>query len=171
MTQRALATILVTVTLAVIGGGTAAAKPAPAEGWTKTYTEAILLLKLRLPCKSVRSAAGCSVARAEQQLAQSERQLADCKARTTASADVDACSRRFDETRAQTNLADVEHGFPLSTADCTGGPNARVDGRRYGVFRCEVTVDDETGSGGPVVVTGRLLVTVNGKTAFSWQAI
>lgn len=149
----------------------AAPAPAPALGWTKTYTEAILLLKLRLPCKQVRSAAACSVALAEQQLARSQRRLADCEARMPASAAGAACKDTSTAAGARTNLTEVRRGFPLRTADCVGGRKTRLAGLRYGVFRCSITVEDDANPGGPVVVSGRLLVTVTGASTFVWQAI
>ena len=44
--------------------GPAPAAPVPARLWTETKADAVLLLKLRLPCASVRSAGGCRVASA-----------------------------------------------------------------------------------------------------------
>jgi hypothetical protein len=143
---------------------------APAPTWTKTYAEAVLLLKLRLPCKNVRSPAACSLAAAVRRLAQSERRLAACKLRTTESTSARACTEHADSDAARTNVADLRRGFPLHTAHCTGGGDPS-SGRRYSVFRCAVTVRDDASAGGPVDVSGRLLVTVTGRATFVWQAI
>jgi hypothetical protein len=161
---------LVAVTASALPAAAAPA-PAPAVGWTKTYTEAILLLKLRLPCRQVRSTAGCSVELAQQRLALSQRRLAACKSRITASAAGAACKDTDVAATARTNLTEIKRGFPLRTADCIGGSKTRLAGLRYGVFRCSITVEDDANPGGPVVVSGRLLVTVTGKTTFVWQAI
>jgi hypothetical protein len=166
-----LAAVTVSLVAAVAPARTAVAATSPAPGWTKTYTEAILLLKLRVPCRQVRTVAGCSLERAELRLAQSRQRAAACKSRTTASAAASGCSDSVGAADAVANVTEIKRGFPIRTADCSGGTKSRLPGDRFGVFRCSITVDDDTNPGGPVVVSGRLLVTVTGKTTFSWQAI
>lgn len=169
--RRARLAAAALLVMALAGPAAAAPAPAATAGWTKTYTEAILLLELRLPCKQVRSAAGCSITLAEQRLELSQRRLAACKSRKTASATGSACKDTNAAEVARVNLTEIKRGFPLRTADCVGGRKTRLAGLRYGVFRCSITVADDANPGGPVVVSGRLLVTVTGKATFAWQAI
>jgi hypothetical protein len=118
--------------------GPAPAAHVPARLWTETKADAVLLLKLRLPCASVRSAGGCRVASA---------------------------------ARPSTNETYVRKGFPVRTARCKGGGAPDRTGRRFSVFQCRITVYDDANPTGPVVVSGRLLITVTGSTTFRWQAI
>src|SRR6185437_601681 len=123
---------------ALLPAGTTSGATSPTRGWTKTYTEAILLLKLRVPCRQVRSLADCSLKQAQLRLAQSEQRAAACKSRTTASAAASGCSDSIGATNARANVAEIKRGFPIRTADCTGGTKARLTGERYGVFRCSI---------------------------------
>jgi hypothetical protein len=136
MTLRLLLTGLLAAVLLAFAGP-AAARPLPARLWTETKADAVLLLKLRLPCASVRSAGGCRVASAAHRSA---------------------------------NLAYLRKGFPLRTARCKGGGTPHT-GRRFDVFNCRITVYDDANPSGPIVVSGRLLITVTGATTFSWRAI
>lgn len=134
--------------LAVLAGR-AAAQPAPASiWWTDTKADAVLLLKLRLPCTSVRSPEGCSVASAQRDLA-----------------------RRGDGIDPATNLMYIKRGFPLRSAHCVGGGTPDRSGTRFRVFRCNITIYDDSKPKSPVIVSGRLLVTVTGTTLFSWAAV
>ena len=156
---------------AASAGPSTAAGPATGIGWTKTYTEAILLLKLRVPCRNVRSTEACSVQAAQDRLTLSERRLAACRARATASAKAATCKEAVDAATARMNLAEIKRGFPIRTADCTGGAKTRTGAEHYSAFRCTITVEDDSNGGGPIVVSGRLLVTVTGKATFVWQAL
>ena len=137
MTLRLLLTGLVAAVLLVFAG-TATATPVPARMWTETKADAVLLLKLRLPCASVRAAGSCRVASAAHRSA---------------------------------NLTYLRKGFPLRTAQCKGGGTPDRARRRFDVFTCRITVYDDANPSGPVVVSGRLLITVTGATTFSWRAI
>jgi hypothetical protein len=170
--HRSLALLALAVLAASVCAGPAtAAEPVTSIGWTKTYTEAILLLRLRVPCRNIRSTQACSVQAAQDRLTLSERRLAACKARATASAKAARCTEAADAANARTNLAEIRRGFPIRTADCTGGAKTKTGPERYSAFRCTITVEDDSNGGGPVVVSGRLLVTVTGKATFAWQAL
>jgi hypothetical protein len=131
VTVRLLVPALLGVAVLAFAGPSPAA-PVPTRLWTETKADAVLLLELRLPCASVRSAGACRVA-------------------STASY--------------------LRKGFPLRTAQCRGGGTPDPTGRRFGVFTCRITVYDDGNPTGPVVVSGRLLITVTGATTFSWRAI
>jgi hypothetical protein len=137
MILRLLLTGLLAAVLLAFAGPVPAV-PVPARLWTETKADAVLLLKLRLPCANVRSAGGCRVASAAHRSA---------------------------------NLTYLRKGFPLRTAQCKGGGTPGRTGKRFGVFTCRITVYDDASPGGPVVVSGRLLITVTGATTFTWRAI
>src|SRR5262249_29713689 len=63
VTVRRLVPALLAGALLVFAGPAPAA-PVPARLWTERKADAVLLLELRLPCASVRSAAACRVASA-----------------------------------------------------------------------------------------------------------
>lgn len=137
MNLRLLLTGLLAAALLAVAGP-ATATPVPARLWTETKADAVLLLKLRLPCASVRATGSCRVASAAHRSA---------------------------------NLTYLRKGFPLRTAQCKGGGTPDRTGRRFDVFTCRITVYDDANPSGPVVVSGRLLITVTGATTFSWRAI
>jgi hypothetical protein len=157
--QRPVRSLLPAIVGATVFAATAAAAPpSSVRLWTPTKADAVLLLKLRLPCPSVRSRANCS-------LSSAQRRLAACSGRKASRC---ATSAGGDPSL---NLSYVRKGFPLRSAVCTSGGKGHGRGGRFSVFQCRVTVYDDGNPGDPVVVSGRLLVTVTGATTFRWQAL
>jgi hypothetical protein len=152
-------------------------KPKPKPVWTETYTERTLLKKLRIPCRYVRNqpSVNCDVASAqamiEERKARVDQWTAACEAKPIAqerlnclTAGASLLSGGLD---LEWNLDQVSHGFSLTDATCVGSGA----GIRFHQLRCKVAVEDRDKNNTPGIVSGRILVTVTGKSTFRWSLI
>jgi hypothetical protein len=154
--------------------------------WSEASAEKILLRKLRVPCKNVRTEAStfdCNVSAARRWvLLNNERVELFKKAKAAFGGGPQLTGseqRRFRYLQdlfdggtvpgdPSSNLGDLLHGFPISRADCIGGGPADSSGYRFSTFRCKITVDDDTNG---MTLKGRIVVYVTGRTTFRWHLI
>lgn len=195
-----LRALFVVAFLAAVLAGTAETSVSP-PAWSESHAESVLLSRLRLPCANVREPAGCNKQRAMSTIAAIAKQEQRCEVLAPADADafkngkvdVAAIGQAFSSmTKAQQSrftrcmdqlgslqsgrdpeetLSRIATGFPIDTADCIGTGEPDVTGFRFYRFRCKVTVSDVTASNQDTLVSGRLGVTVTGKSTFRWLVI
>lgn len=179
--------------VAFIGAGSASAAKTPPL-WTETYAEQTLLKKLVVPCKYVRTRYACSIKIAQSYVDNVEnayqKAIESCEAYASDPPRRDGCLEHVNKNQARIqagqlteaektaraqpyfNLDRVTNGFPLTDAECIGSGT----GFRFRLFRCKISVEDPFNKGSlnfyrPVIVSGRLLITVTGKATFRWSVI
>jgi hypothetical protein len=136
-----------------------------------------------MPCTLVRTRWACStkIAQAfvDERSAVLQRIVEACEARDPSRTN---CEETYSQghtvktlaEQGEWNLDRVIRGFPLLSAECIGAGTGIT---RFKQLRCKVAVEDFFNKGGKpmlsnrLIVSGRVLVTVSGKTTFRWSLI
>lgn len=154
--------------------------------WSESYTERIVLKKVRIPCLMVLGGHGaqwwgsgpaCDLKSALSDVARAEKEYANadkCGAFDPAACKIQAAAYLGD---AETRLGYVREGLKLATANCTGTGAPDSTGYRFSTFRCKVTnivfaPAACVGNGcHDTKVSGRIAVWPTGRASLRWKLI